>query len=88
MHCTNGIIIQGKMKMINQMKPQRRKTQNHLLKESLLLPVDIDITPYHQLQLIPPRQNTRNRMKHKYHQIILVKEGGFSFDSSSTTENI
>ena len=24
--------------MINQMKPQRRKTQNHLLKESLLLP--------------------------------------------------
>ena len=38
-----------KVEMINQMKPQQRKTQTHLLKESLLL-------PYHQLQRAPPEK--------------------------------
>ena len=39
--------------MVNQMKPQQRKTQTHLLKKKSFSPVDIDVTPYHQLQRVP-----------------------------------
>ena len=52
MDCTNVIIIQGKVEMINQMKPQRKKVQTYLLKENYLLPVDIDIKQHQQLQQV------------------------------------
>ena len=58
----------GKVEMINHMNPQRRKNTNPSVKRKSFAPVDIDITPYHQLQRvrldkIPDKERNTNIIK-------------------------
>ena len=53
MHCTNRIIIQG---ISGNDQPDEASTEentNQSVKRKSFAPVDIDITPYHQLQRVP-----------------------------------
>ena len=62
MHCTNGISYRGKVRMISQVKPQLKKT-NPSVKRNSFAPVDIDIIPYHQLQRVPPDKIPENEIQ-------------------------
>ena len=54
MHCTNGIIIQRKSGNNQPDEAPAEENTNPSVKRKSFAPVDIDITPYHQLQRVPP----------------------------------
>ena len=54
MHCTNGIIIQRKSRNSHPDEAPTEENTNSLVKRKSFDPVDIDITPYYQLQRVPP----------------------------------
>ena len=53
MHCTNGIIIQRKTGNDQPDEVPMGENTNPSVKRKSLADVDINITPYHQLQRVP-----------------------------------
>ena len=59
MHCTNAIIIQRKSRNGQPDEAPTEENTNPLVKKKSFSPVDIDVTPYHQLQRVPLRKYPR-----------------------------
>ena len=69
MHCTNGIIIQRESGDDQPDEAPTEENTNPPVKIKSFAPVNIEITPYDQLQRVPPDINTWDRTEYKYHQI-------------------
>ena len=65
------------MKLISQMWPPWRKTQLPTVKRKFFTPVDTHITPYHQVERVPPENTPEIERNTNIINEYLSKQGDF-----------
>ena len=77
MHCTNGIIIQKENETNQSDVASMEENTTPTVKRKFFTPVDTHITPYHQVERVPPENTPEIERNTNIINEYLSKQGDF-----------